>query len=43
MNRERIFNCLGRTTYAALVDATALGRSRRHAFIDLDHWALCLL
>ncbi|SMF98904.1 type VI secretion system ATPase TssH [Burkholderia singularis] len=43
MNRERIFNCLGRTTYAALVDATALGRSRRHTFIDLDHWALCLL
>ncbi|WP_366919235.1 type VI secretion system ATPase TssH [Burkholderia seminalis] len=43
MNRERIFSCLGRTTYAALVDATALGRSRRHTFIDLDHWALCLL
>ncbi|HDR8861574.1 TPA: type VI secretion system ATPase TssH [Burkholderia territorii] len=43
MNRERIFNCLGRTTYAALVDAAALGRSRRHTFIDLDHWALCLL
>ncbi|MXN80038.1 type VI secretion system ATPase TssH [Burkholderia sp. 4701] len=43
MNRERIFNCLGRTAYAALVDATALGRSRRHTFIDLDHWALCLL
>ncbi|WP_443111415.1 AAA family ATPase [Burkholderia sp. FERM BP-3421] len=43
MNRERIFNCLGRTTYAALVDATVLGRSRRHTFIDLDHWALCLL
>ncbi|APA88723.1 type VI secretion system ATPase TssH [Paraburkholderia sprentiae WSM5005] len=43
MNRERIFNCLGRTPYAALVDATALGRSRRHTFVDLDHWALCLL
>ncbi|MBB5412602.1 type VI secretion system protein VasG [Paraburkholderia sp. HC6.4b] len=43
MNRERIFNCLGRTTYAALVDATALGRSCRHTFVDLDHWALCLL
>ncbi|MDN7638812.1 type VI secretion system ATPase TssH [Burkholderia cepacia] len=43
MNRERIFNCLGRTTYAALVDATALGRSRRHTLIDLDHWVLCLL
>lgn len=43
MNRERIFGCLNRTTYAALIDATTLCRSRRHTFIDLDHWALCLL
>lgn len=43
MNRERLFARLGRTAYAALVDATALGRSRRHAFVDLDHWAACLL
>jgi type VI secretion system protein VasG len=43
VNRERIFGCLNRTTYAALIDATTLCRSRRHSFIDLDHWALCLL
>nr|WP_218884084.1 type VI secretion system ATPase TssH [Burkholderia guangdongensis] len=34
---------MGRTAYAALVDATVLGRARRHMFIDLDHWAMCLL
>ena len=43
MNRERLFSKLGQTCYAALVDATALGRSKQHTFVDLDHWALCLL
>lgn len=43
MNRERLFSRLGQTSYNALVDATALGRSLRHTFIDLDHWASCLL
>jgi type VI secretion system protein VasG len=43
MNRERLFARLGPTAYSALVDATALGRARKHAFVDLDHWALCLL
>ncbi|PTU64955.1 type VI secretion system ATPase TssH [Chromobacterium sp. Panama] len=43
MNRERIFGRLGPTAYDTLVEATALGRSRRHALVDLDHWLLCLL
>lgn len=43
MNRERLFSKLAPTCYAALVDATALGRSKQHTFVDLDHWALCLL
>jgi len=43
MNRERLFARLGQTPYSTLIDATALGRSRRHAFVDLDHWALSLL
>lgn len=43
MNRERIFGRLGPTAYQALVEATALGRSRRHALVDLDHWLYCLL
>ncbi len=43
MIRERLFGQLGKTAYDALIDATALGRSRRHALIDLDHWALSLL
>lgn len=43
MNRERLFARLGQTPYKALIDATAVGRSARHAFVDLDHWALCLL
>lgn len=43
MNRERLFSKLGPVCYAALVDATALGRSKQHTFVDLDHWALCLL
>jgi type VI secretion system protein VasG len=43
MNRERLFSKLGPTCYDALVDATALGRSKQHTFVDLDHWALCLL
>jgi type VI secretion system protein VasG len=43
MNRERLFARLGPICYSALIDATALGRSRNHAFVDLDHWALCLL
>ena len=43
MNRERLFSKLGPTCYSALVDATALGRSQQHTFVDLDHWALCLL
>jgi type VI secretion system protein VasG len=43
MNRERLFSKLAPTCYTALVDATALGRSKQHTFVDLDHWALCLL
>lgn len=43
MNRERLFSKLAPICYAALVDATALGRSKQHTFVDLDHWALCLL
>lgn len=43
MNRERLFSRLGQTPYKALIDATALGRSARHTFVDLDHWALCML
>ncbi len=43
MNREKLFGRLGQTPYRALIDATAMGRSARHAFVDLDHWALCLL
>jgi type VI secretion system protein VasG len=43
MKREKLFGRLGQTPYQALIDATALGRSARHAFVDLDHWALCLL
>jgi type VI secretion system protein VasG len=43
MNREKVFNCLGPTAYAALAEAVALGRSHRHAYIDLDHWILSLL
>ncbi|MGC0154644.1 type VI secretion system ATPase TssH [Chromobacterium vaccinii] len=43
MNRERIFGRLGPIAYNALVEATALGRSRRHALVDLDHWLYSLL
>ncbi len=43
MNRERLFSCLGGVPYEALIDATALGRSRQHALIDVDHWLYCLL
>ena len=43
MNRERLFSRLDSVCYEALVDATALGRNRQHTFVDLDHWALCLL
>ena len=43
MNRERLFARLGQSPYKALIDATALGRSARHTFVDLDHWALCML
>ena len=43
MNRERLFACLGPVVYEALVDATALGRSKNHALIDVDHWLYCLL
>lgn len=43
MNRERLFSKLAPVCYAALVDATAMGRSKQHTFVDLDHWALCLL
>lgn len=43
MNRERLFSKLGPVCYSALVDATALGRSKFHTFVDLDHWMLCLL
>lgn len=43
MNRERLFSCLGTVPYEALIDATALGRSRQHALIDVDHWLYCLL
>lgn len=43
MNRERLFSKLASTCYDALVDATALGRSKQHTFVDLDHWAMCLL
>jgi type VI secretion system protein VasG len=43
LNRETLFARLGRGPYGALVEATRLCRSRRHEFVELEHWLYAML